>query len=100
MLIYVMLIKKNMYSHIATVTISAQAQIKTFHIAYLTSWQNNIFDHKFRKTEPENPKKLRTASLTSKFTGSYKRNVANLVFVTNKLLIIFYKTPSNFPGIP
>jgi len=35
------------------------------------SWHNNIFGYRLRTIVTENPKKLRTASLNSEFTGSY-----------------------------
>jgi len=45
-------------------------------IAYLTSWHNRIFRYKLRTDyehlRPKIFKKLRTASLNSEFTGSYK----------------------------
>jgi len=48
-------------------------------IAYLTNWNDSIFGYKLR-TDLEQLwlkilKKLRTASLNSEFTGSYKKSV-------------------------
>jgi len=52
---------------------------KKLHIAYLTSWHNSIFAHKVRTDEEQLRlkilKKLRTASLNSEFTDSYKKGV-------------------------
>jgi len=39
-----------------------------------------IFGYTLRTIETENPKKLRTANLNSKFTGSYKKKVYNAHF--------------------
>jgi len=46
-------------------------------IAYLISWRNSIFGYKLRTDQKQLRlkilKKLRTASLNSEFTGSYKK---------------------------
>jgi len=62
--------------HVQLQFLAAQAKQK-LHITYLTSCHNSIFGYKLR-TDLEQLrlnilKKLRTASLNSAFTGSYKK---------------------------
>jgi len=42
-------------------------------VSFLTTWHNSFFD--LRTIEAKNLKKLRTASLNSKFTGSCTKSV-------------------------
>jgi len=48
-------------------------------MVYLTSWHNSIFGYKLRTDQEQLRlkvlKKLRTASLNSEFTGSYKKGI-------------------------
>jgi len=57
------------------------ARTNKTHIAYLSSWHKSIFDNKL-KTKIL---KLRTTSLNSEFTGSYKKVLIRLSLVHKNL---------------
>jgi len=57
--------------------------LQQLHIAYLTNWHNSIFGFKLRTVLKQLRlkiiKKLRTASLNSEFTGSYKQCTGKII---------------------